>query len=181
MREEVNWHFIFMRNEVFSDWIHDYQLIKMDSDWVLSIEYWYREGGEPPIATNTQTTIGSILHLFFFYTSSLQKNPVISARVRTSMNEALLISLDSNTVESKIFILRPWLRHHANGRKVAGSSHDEVIYFFQLIESFQQQYVPEVDSASNRSEYQEYSWGIKGGRRVRLNILPSSVNRLSRI
>jgi hypothetical protein len=32
-----------------------------------------------------------------------------------------------------------------------------------------------VNSASNRNEYQETSWGVKGGRRVRLTILPPSV------
>jgi hypothetical protein len=37
-----------------------------------------------------------------------------------------------------------------------------------------------VDSASNRNEYQESSWGVKGGRLVRLTTLLSSVSRLSR-
>jgi hypothetical protein len=38
---------------------------------------------------------------------------------------------------------------------------------------------PWVDSASNRNEYQESSWGIKGGRRVRLTTLLPSVSRFS--
>jgi hypothetical protein len=52
--------------------------------------------------------------------------------------------------------------------------------FFQFTKSFQPHYGPGVDSASNRNEYQESSWGVKGGRRVRLTNLPPSVGRLSR-
>ena len=40
--------------------------------------------------------------------------------------------------------------------------------FFIDIKSFGSHYGPEVDSASNRNEYQEYFLGGKGGRYVRL-------------
>jgi hypothetical protein len=39
---------------------------------------------------------------------------------------------------------------------------------------------PGVDSASNRNEYQESSWDLRRGRRVRLTIVPPSVSRFSR-
>jgi hypothetical protein len=39
---------------------------------------------------------------------------------------------------------------------------------------------PRVDSASNRNQYQESSWGVKSGRRVSLTTFLLSVSRLSR-
>jgi hypothetical protein len=49
-----------------------------------------------------------------------------------------------------------------------------------IFSSFQLHYGPGVDSASNRNEYQESSWGVKVGRCVRLTTLPPSVRPLSR-
>jgi hypothetical protein len=41
-------------------------------------------------------------------------------------------------------------------------------------------YGAEVDSASNRNEYQESSWGVKGGQRIRLTTSLPSVSQMSR-
>jgi hypothetical protein len=61
----------------------------------------------------------------------------------------------------------------------AGLIPDEIIgfFFFRFIKSFQPHYGSEVDSASNRNEYQE---SLKSGRRIKLTILPPSVIRVSR-
>jgi hypothetical protein len=48
-----------------------------------------------------------------------------------------------------------WLRCCATNWKVAGSIPAEVIKFFQS------HYGPEVDSSSNRTEYQEHFLGVK--------------------
>jgi hypothetical protein len=63
---------------------------------------------------------------------------------------------------------RSWLTHCATSRKVAGSIPDTVIGICH--------YGPEVDSASNRNEYQEYLLGEGGGggRCVGLTTLPPS-------
>jgi len=49
----------------------------------------------------------------------------------------------------------------AVGRKVAGSIPAGVSGFFIGIKSFRSHYVPGVDSACNRNEYQEYFRGVK--------------------
>jgi hypothetical protein len=51
-------------------------------------------------------------------------------------------------------------------------------WIFKLTESFQPHYGPAFDSASKRNEYQESSWGVKGGRCVRLATSPLSVSPL---
>jgi hypothetical protein len=60
------------------------------------------------------------------------------------------------------------LRHYATSRKVAGLCPDEVD-LFQFTEFFQPHYGSGVDSASNRNDYQECSWRVKGGRDVLKN------------
>ena len=54
-----------------------------------------------------------------------------------------------------------WLRCCATNRKVDGSIPAGVSGFSIDIKSFRSHYVPGVDSASNRNEYQEYFLGVK--------------------
>jgi hypothetical protein len=54
----------------------------------------------------------------------------------------------------------------------------DVVAFFNLPNP-SSHYGPEVDAASNIDEYQESSWVVKIGWRVRLTISPPSVSRLS--
>jgi hypothetical protein len=49
--------------------------------------------------------------------------------------------------------------------------------FFQFTSYFQPHYGLGVDSSSNKNEYQESSWGVKGGRRLGLTTVPPSVSR----
>jgi hypothetical protein len=53
------------------------------------------------------------------------------------------------------------LRCCATNRRVAGSIPDGVSGFFIDIKSFRSHYGPDVDSASNTNEYQEYFLGVK--------------------
>jgi len=54
-----------------------------------------------------------------------------------------------------------WLRFCATNRKVAGSIPDGVSGIFIDIKSFRSHYGPGIDSASNRTEYQEYFLVVK--------------------
>jgi hypothetical protein len=49
----------------------------------------------------------------------------------------------------------------------------------QLTYSFQPHYDPGVDSASNRNEYEEFSWGLKAAGLEGLTTLPPSMSRMS--
>jgi hypothetical protein len=53
-------------------------------------------------------------------------------------------------------------------------------WIFQFTLYFQPHYGPWVDSDSNRNEYQESSWGVNGGRRIRLTTLLTSVSQMYR-
>jgi len=58
------------------------------------------------------------------------------------------------------------LKHCATSQKVAVSIPDGVIGIFHLHNPYDRG--PDVDSASNRNEYQEYCLGVKGGRCIGL-------------
>ena len=74
---------------------------------------------------------------------------------------------------------RTWVRHCATSLDVAGSFPDGGHWNFSLTSTFRPYYGPEVDSSSNRSEYQEYFLGGKGGRWVGLTtLLPSCTDYL---
>ena len=54
-----------------------------------------------------------------------------------------------------------WLRRCATNRKVTVSIPAGVSGFFIDIKSFRSHYVPGVDTASNRNEYQQYFLEVK--------------------
>jgi hypothetical protein len=72
-----------------------------------------------------------------------------------------------------------WLIHYATSRKVTGSSPDEVV-FLNLPNHSTCTMAPRSTQPLNRNEYQESSWEVKGGQRVRLTTLLPSVSQISR-
>jgi hypothetical protein len=54
---------------------------------------------------------------------------------------------------------RSWLKHYITSRKVAGPIPDEVIRFFKGPKPSSRNMALVVDSAANRNEYQNSSWG----------------------
>jgi hypothetical protein len=65
-------------------------------------------------------------------------------------------------------------------RKATVSITDEIIRFLNWPNPPSRTMNLGVDSACKINEYQEYSWGLKCGRRVSLTISPPSVNQLFR-
>jgi hypothetical protein len=83
-------------------------------------------------------------------------NFTISYTYITDLNATFIVCLLSYyNIEGTQW--RSWLRHYATGQKVAGSSVDEVIGFFNLPNPFSRTMAPWVGSASNRNEYQKSS------------------------
>jgi hypothetical protein len=64
-------------------------------------------------------------------------------------------------IKGELHNITQCLRCCATNRKVAGSIPVGVTGFFIDIKSFRSHYGHEVESASNRNEYQEYFLGVK--------------------
>ena len=65
------------------------------------------------------------------------------------------------TIDYGVTAVAQWLRCCAKNRKVAGSIPVVSLEFFINIKSFRSHYGPGIDSASNRSEYQEHFLGVR--------------------
>jgi hypothetical protein len=84
-------------------------------------------------------------------------------------------------LEKRKFLTLPRLELHTFGRPGRSQSLLPTMSLDLSIDlTFQPHYGLGVDPASNRNEYQESSWGVQSGRRVRLPTLRPSVGRLFR-
>jgi hypothetical protein len=93
--------------------------------------------------------------------SEILKSPNLQDNIIYSFTNIQLTYIQVSKCENLYliqYVTYIWLRYYATSRKMEGLSPDEVD-FFQFTEFFQLHYCPGVDSASNRNEYQESSWG----------------------
>jgi hypothetical protein len=74
---------------------------------------------------------------------------------------------------------RSWSRHSATSRKVAGSSSDEIVWFFNWRNPSSRIMVRESAQPLTETSTRSHSREVKGFRRVRLATSPPSVSRLS--
>jgi hypothetical protein len=87
-------------------------------------------------------------------------------------------TLHSNPCENFSSLNNLYSIHKSCSRKVSGSSPDEIIGFFNLPNPSSRTMA--LGSTQPVTETSTRNVGVKGGRRVRLTILPPSMSRLSR-
>jgi hypothetical protein len=112
------------------------------------------------------------------WVNSCYRFGVLQCPVRTinqSEKRRFLVVLDPKDIGATIlrnaenYLPQRWLWNSSTNRKVAGSIPDGIIGIFHWLNPSGRTMV---DTASNRNVYQEYLLGGKGGRCVRLTILP---------